>query len=192
MPKTDTVDKFFNAVNEGVRRHVGRGEVCQRPRLSRLATAIDEAERGQREAIDLTRRVAASPRDVSGFYSATVRSVTDAQGRVLDLTRQLLDELSDSQREGREACGASLMPTARPARPLSRPPRRQAAPAPQCKEYVLAPRTEGLRRRALARPPARPPTPVPKASSATRSGHRDAPIRLPSLRRPHASEIAKV
>jgi hypothetical protein len=63
---------------------------------------IDEVERSQREAIDVTRRLALAPRDVAGFYSSAVRSVTDAQGRALELTRQLLDEVTDSQREGRD------------------------------------------------------------------------------------------
>ena len=59
-------------------------------------------ERGQREAVDLTRRVATAPRDVAGFFTSAVRTLTDAQGRALDLTRQLLDEVTDSGREGRD------------------------------------------------------------------------------------------
>lgn len=102
MPKEETVDKFFNAVNESydalldaLRSANDRGY-----RVSRKL--IDEAERGQKEALDLTRRLATSPRDVVGFYSTAVRSLTDAQGRVLDLTRQLIDEVTDGQREGRD------------------------------------------------------------------------------------------
>ena len=59
-------------------------------------------KRSQRDAMDLTRRLATAPRDVAGFYASSVRSLTDAQGRVLDLTRQLIDELGDGQREGRD------------------------------------------------------------------------------------------
>jgi hypothetical protein len=102
MPKTETVDKFFGAVNEAydalldaVKSANDRGY-----RVSRKL--IDEVERGQREALDLTRKVATSPRDVSGFYASAVRNVTDAQGRTLELTRQFLDEIVDSQREGRD------------------------------------------------------------------------------------------
>jgi len=99
---TENVDKFFNAVNEvydtlldAVKSANDRGY-----RVSRKL--IDEVERGQREAIDLTRRFATSPRDVAGFYSGAVRSVTDAQGRALELTRQFLDEVTDSGREARD------------------------------------------------------------------------------------------
>ena len=61
---TENVDKFFNAVNEvydtlldAVKSANDRGY-----RVSRKL--IDEVERGQREAIDLTRRFATAPRDV--------------------------------------------------------------------------------------------------------------------------------
>ncbi len=102
MPKQETVDRFFDAVNEAydalldsVKSANDRGY-----RVSRQV--IDEVERGQRGALDLARRFASAPRDVSGFYSTAVSSLTDAQGRVLDLARQLLEEVTDSQREGRD------------------------------------------------------------------------------------------
>lgn len=102
MPREENLDRFFNAVNDSydalldaLRSANDRGY-----RVSRKL--IDEAERGQREAIELTRRLATSPRDVTGFYSSAVRSLTESQGRVLDLTRQIVDEMGDSQREGRD------------------------------------------------------------------------------------------
>jgi len=102
MPRTENVDKFFTAVNEAYDALLDAAKSANDRGYRVSRQLIDEVERGQREAIDLTRRIASSPRDVSGFYTAAVRSATDSQGRVLDLTRQLLDELSDSQREGRE------------------------------------------------------------------------------------------
>lgn len=102
MPKTETVDKFFGAVNEAydalldaVKSANDRGY-----RVSRKL--IDEVERGQREALDVTRQIASTPRDVAGFYATAVRTVTDAQGRTLELTRQFLDEIVDSGRESRD------------------------------------------------------------------------------------------
>src|ERR1700674_4899364 len=100
--RTENVDKFFDAVNEvydtlldAVKSANDRGY-----RVSRKL--IDEGDREQREATALPRRFASSPRDVAGFYSGAVRSVTDAQGRALELTRQFLDEASDSGREARD------------------------------------------------------------------------------------------
>jgi len=102
MPKTETIDQFFGAVTEAydslldaVKASNDRGH-----RLSRRL--IEEVEKGQREAIELTRRLAGAPRDVAGFYSTAVRSLTDAQARALDLTRQLLDEAMETQQEARD------------------------------------------------------------------------------------------
>jgi hypothetical protein len=102
MPKTETVDKFFDAVTDAYDAllDAARSANDRGYRVSRRL--IDEIERGQRDAVDFTRRVAAAPQDVAGSFSSVVRTLTDAQGRVLDLTRQLLDEATDSGREGRD------------------------------------------------------------------------------------------
>lgn len=103
MPRTtDTVDRFFGAVNEAYDALLDAAKSANDRGYRVSRQLIDEVERGQREAIELTRKLASAPRDVAGFYSATVRALTDAQGRTLDLTRQLLDEVSDGQREGRD------------------------------------------------------------------------------------------
>src|SRR2546428_10492866 len=103
MPRTENVDKFFTAVNEAYDALLDAAKSANDRGYRVSRQLIDEVERGQREAIDLTRRIASSPRDVSGFYTPAVRPATDSQGRVLDLTRQPPDELSDTHRQGREA-----------------------------------------------------------------------------------------
>ena len=102
MAKAETVDKFFNAVTDAYDAllDAARSANDRGYRVSRKL--IDEIERGQKDALDLTRRVALAPRDVAGFTTSAIRNVTDAQGRVLDLTRQLLDEVTDGQRETRD------------------------------------------------------------------------------------------
>jgi hypothetical protein len=103
MPSSQTSDRFFDAVNESyetlldaVRAANDRGH-----RISKRL--IDEVNQGQRNALELGRTFAGSPLDVSGLAGATVRSLTDAQGRALDLTRQLLDELTDAGQETRDS-----------------------------------------------------------------------------------------
>ena len=102
MPKEETVEKFFDAVTEAYDAllDAARSANDRGYRVSRKL--IDEIERGQKDALDLTRRVAVAPTDVSGAATAAIRTVTDAQGRVLDLAIQILDELTDSQRETRD------------------------------------------------------------------------------------------
>jgi len=102
MPKQETVDKFFDAVTEAYDAllDVAKSANDRGHRVSRRL--IDEVEKGQIEALGLGRRIATAPRDVSGFYSAAVRSLTEAQGRVLGLTRQMLDEVTDRQQEAQD------------------------------------------------------------------------------------------
>jgi hypothetical protein len=102
MPKVETVDKFFNAVNDAYDALLDAAKAANDRGYRVSRRLIDEIERGQRDAVDATRRIASAPRDVAGFYAGAVRTVTDSQGRVLDLTRQLLDEATDSGREGRD------------------------------------------------------------------------------------------
>jgi len=102
MAKTETIDQFFGAVTDAYDALLDAARAANDRGYRVSRRLIDEMERGQREAVDLTRKVAAAPRDVAGFYSGTVRSLTDAQGRALDLTRQLLDEVTDTQRESRD------------------------------------------------------------------------------------------
>ena len=102
MPKTDTVDKFFNAVTDGYEALLDAAKSANDRGYRVSRRLIDEIERGQRDAVDLTRRVASAPQDIAGSFASAVRSLTDSQGRVLDLTRQLLDEATDSGREGRD------------------------------------------------------------------------------------------
>jgi hypothetical protein len=102
MPKVETVDKFFNSVNDAYDALLDAAKSANDRGYRISRRLFDEIERGQREAVDMTRRIAVAPRDVAGFYASAVRTVTDSQGRVLDLTRQLLDEAADSGREGRD------------------------------------------------------------------------------------------
>jgi hypothetical protein len=102
MPKVETVDKFFDAVNDAYDALLDAAKSANDRGFRVSRRLIDEIERGQRDAFDATRRIASAPRDVGGFYATAVRTVTDYQGRALDLTRQLLDEATDSGREGRD------------------------------------------------------------------------------------------
>lgn len=102
MPKEDTVDKFFTAVTEAYDALLDAARAANDRGYRVSRKVIDEIERGQKDAIDLTHRVALAPSDFAGVTNAAIRSVTDAQGRVLDLARQLLDEAGDTRREARD------------------------------------------------------------------------------------------
>lgn len=102
MPTEQTIDRFFDAVNDAYDALLDSVKSANERGYRVSRRLIEEVERGQRDAIDLTKRLALAPNDVGGFYSTAVRSLTDAQGRLLDLTRQFLDDLTETQRDGRD------------------------------------------------------------------------------------------
>jgi len=103
MPQPSTIDKFFYAVDDAydvvldtIKAGADRGH-----RMSK--GLIEQAERGQREALELAHTIAKSPTDLGKTSGAVVETLTKTQGRVLETSRQWLDEALDSQQEGREA-----------------------------------------------------------------------------------------
>lgn len=103
MPQTSTIEKFFNAVDDAydtvldtIKAGTDRGY-----RVSK--GLIEQAERGQREALELAYTIAKSPTDLGKASGAVVETLTKTQGRIIDTSRQWLDEALDSQQEGREA-----------------------------------------------------------------------------------------
>lgn len=102
MPREDTIDKFFDAVNDAYDALLDAAKAANDRGYRISRRFIDDIERGQRDLLDMARTIATTPRDVAGFYSASMRTLTGAQGRLLDLTRQFVDEISEGQREGRD------------------------------------------------------------------------------------------
>lgn len=92
----EALTESYDAIIEAIRSGNERGY--------RISTnLLTEAQRGQREAIELGKKFAEDPTDVGGFYRAAMESTTKAQGRALELARQMFDEMSESRSEAREA-----------------------------------------------------------------------------------------
>ena len=103
MPQLSSIDKFFGAVDDAydvvldtLKAGVDRGY-----RVSK--EVIEQAQTGQREAVELAATIAKSPTDLATSSGAVVQALTNTQGRVLGLSRQWLDEAMDAQQGGREA-----------------------------------------------------------------------------------------
>lgn len=102
MAGNEASGKFFEALNDGYDAFIDAVRAAN-DRGHRASTAlIEEAQRGQREAVDLAKQWAAAPLDVTGFYGSLVEATTSAQGRTLDATRQWFNEMTDAQQEARE------------------------------------------------------------------------------------------
>ena len=103
MPQPSSIDKFLGAVDDAydvvldtLKAGADRGY-----RVSKEVT--DQAQTGQREAVELAATIAKSPTDLAASSGAVVKTLTNTQGRALGLSRQWLDEAMDAQQEGREA-----------------------------------------------------------------------------------------
>lgn len=103
MPQPNTADKFFDAVDDAyaVLMDTLKAGSDRGYRVSR--GVIEQTQKGQQEALKLAHTIATSPRDLGKTSSAVVGTLTKTQARVLEVSRQWLDEALDSQQEGREA-----------------------------------------------------------------------------------------
>lgn len=103
MPQVSPIDKFFDAVDEAyeVALDTLKAGTDRGYRVSR--TLIDQAQKGQHEALQLAQTIVKSPTNLAQTAGVVVQNVTRTQGRVLEVSRQWLDEALDSQQEGREA-----------------------------------------------------------------------------------------
>jgi len=100
--RTTAADKYFEALTESYDAIIEALKAGNERGLRVSNNVLTEAQRGQREAIELGRKFAEDPTDIGSFYRAVMESTTKAQGRTLELARQLFDEMSESRNEARE------------------------------------------------------------------------------------------
>lgn len=108
MPQTQTAtqtaaDKYFDALTQSYDAVIDAVKQSNERGYRIASNLIAEAQRGQREQVELGKTWVSDPTDVAGFFRAAMEQTTKAQGRALELARQLFDELSESRNEGREA-----------------------------------------------------------------------------------------
>lgn len=71
-------------------------------------SVIEGYRQGSRDWTEVTRRWASNPTDVIGVYEAMSEAVGNAQQRALALGREFIDDVVESQREGREVVRQSF------------------------------------------------------------------------------------
>jgi len=102
MAGNDASTKFFDALNEGYDALIDAIRAAN-DRGHRVSIAlIEDAQRGQREAVELTRKWIESPFDVVGLSGSVIDTATKAQSRSLDVARQWFGEMADAQQESRQ------------------------------------------------------------------------------------------
>jgi hypothetical protein len=96
------VDKYFDALTESYDAIVDAIKLGNERGFRLSNNLLAEAQKGQREAVELGKRFADDPTDISAFYRAAMESATKAQGRTLEFARQVFDEVSQAGGETRE------------------------------------------------------------------------------------------
>lgn len=103
MPKTESQEKFFDALNESYEAIMEAIKAGNERGYRFSKTLIEETEKGQEEVLELAKKWAEAPTDLASFYGALVEATSKAQGRSLELAREWLGELSGSRTETRDA-----------------------------------------------------------------------------------------
>lgn len=103
MPTSETAQKFFDALSESYAAMLDAIKAANERGHRVSSTLIEEASKGQREAIDLAKKWAQAPTDLPGFYGSVVEATTKAQGRALELAREWFEELGEVGEDTREA-----------------------------------------------------------------------------------------
>jgi len=98
----NSVDKYFDALTESYDAIIEAIKMGNERGFRISNNLLAEAQKGQREAVEVGKRLAEDPTDLAGAYRAMMESATKAQGRTLEFARQVFDELSQSRDESRQ------------------------------------------------------------------------------------------
>jgi hypothetical protein len=95
-------DKYFDALTESYDAIIDAIKLGNERGFRLSNNLLAEAQKGQREAVELGKKLADDPTDIGGYYRSMMESATKAQGRTLEFARQVFDELSTSRDETRQ------------------------------------------------------------------------------------------
>jgi hypothetical protein len=102
MAGENASQKFFDALNQSYDAWIDALRTGNERSHRFSQVVLDEARRGQRDAIDLGKKWMEAPLDVVSFYSSAIETFTRSQGRMLDVTRQLFGDVAESQKDARQ------------------------------------------------------------------------------------------
>lgn len=102
MPANDQVTKYYDALIESYDVLINAIEKANDRGLKISRQFATDVVKGQREAIELGRRLAAEPTDLSQFYTAVLEATTSAQGRALAFTQAAYQEALGASTDTRE------------------------------------------------------------------------------------------
>lgn len=103
MSKTESQEKFFDALNDSYEAIIEAIKAGNERGYRFSKTLIEEVEKGQGEVLELAKKWAKAPTDAPGLLGSVVEAMAKAQSRGLVLARDWLAEVSESRTEARDA-----------------------------------------------------------------------------------------
>ncbi len=143
MPQLSSIDKFFGAVDDAYEIILDtlKAGVDRRYRVSK--GLIEQAQASQQEAVEMASTIVKSPTDFASSSGAVVQTLSKTLGRVLELSRQWLDEAMDARQEGREALRRLIEANRQAGQAVIESSRGLAGRAQERARQIVRPRRDG-------------------------------------------------
>ena len=98
----EPIQKYFDALIETYDVLVDAVAKANERGMKVSAQLVKDVARGQREALELGKKVASEPTDMGGFYTSLLETATAAQGRALAFTQTAYQEALAAGTDARE------------------------------------------------------------------------------------------
>ena len=103
MPANETVQKYYDALIASYDILVDAVAKSNERGLKVTQQLVSDVAKGQRDALELGKKLAAEPTDLGQFYTAVLEATTAAQGRALAFTQAAYQEAAGASTDTREA-----------------------------------------------------------------------------------------
>ena len=108
MTARNSIDRLFETIGERQESTFDSIKAANE-RVHRFARSVVEgARQGTHDWTNVARRWTERPTDIVGVYEAASEAIANGQARRLALWQEFLEDLAESQREGREAVRRSF------------------------------------------------------------------------------------
>ncbi len=102
MPANETVQKYYDALIASYDILVDAIAKSNERGLKVTQQLVSDVAKGQRDALELGKKLAGEPTDLGQFYTAVLEATTAAQGRALAFTQAAYQEAVGATTETRE------------------------------------------------------------------------------------------
>ncbi len=102
MSASDSIDRLFEAISERQESTFDTVKGANERYHRFVRSVIEGVRQGAHDWTNVTRGWAQRPTDIVGLYESASEAVANGQARRLALWQEFLEDLAESQREGRE------------------------------------------------------------------------------------------